>query len=154
MAGVSTAQGYLGKMKAHCDQLYRIKLELPNAIAEKETSIKVINLEITADIETCITECIKLQEYTKFIVEKNSKIVKEIENNPDILEQERRIISNLNGALMQNFSEAVLNFQQLQSEIKNMKQEMTVRNAEILVSRKLNEEEKRNVLENPQVSTF
>ena len=78
--------------------------------------------------------------------------MKSNQTNPIYLEQEKRIMSNLNAAVIKSFQEAVTENQMVQNEIKNVKQNKTVRNAEIVLGRKLNPKESENVINNPAVN--
>lgn len=71
--------------------------------------------------------------------------------NSDLNEQERRIIKNLQGSLIKQFQYCIINFQSVSEDIKSTKQNITIRNAEIIMSRKLDVSEKERVLHNPQI---
>lgn len=95
-----------------------------------------------------------IQQKTKSIIDMNSESVKEIEEIENITEQEKRITKNLMGALIKQFQEAVIDYQQAQTNVKNTKQNMTIRNAEIVLNRKLAENEKEEIINDPAVKIF
>jgi len=55
------------------------------------------------------------------VIDGNTNYLKEIESNPDLLEQEKRIITNLHGSLIKHFQDVVSEYQIVQSDIKNIK---------------------------------
>jgi hypothetical protein len=144
MAKVALAQTYIKNLKQNIMKLDQARVELPNALADKEkqTSLTIDNL---------IRNSLELQQKTKAIIDFNSTYVKENENNSEMLEQEKRIISNLHGSLIKNFQDEVSDFQVIQNEIKNYKQNLSVRNAEIVIGRKLDNKEKENIVNDPKV---
>jgi hypothetical protein len=144
MAKVALAQTYIKNLKQNIMKLDQARVELPNALADKEKQISLI-------IDNLIRNSLELQQKTKAIIDFNSTYVKENENNSEMLEQEKRIISNLHGSLIKNFQDEVSDFQVIQNEIKNYKQNLSVRNAEIVIGRKLDNKEKENIVNDPKV---
>jgi syntaxin 1B/2/3 len=77
--------------------------------------------------------------------------IKEADTMPDISEAEKRIFKNLQGSIYNQFQDLLGDFQIEQSEIKLIKEEKTVRNAEIIMERKLDASERDKVLHNPKM---
>lgn len=144
MAKVSLTNGYLKNMNQIIIQLEKIKSELNNAVSDKEK-------EFSSQTSFLITKFIEQQQLTKHIIDENTDFIKENEKSSFLLEQEKRIVSNLHGSLIKNFQETVNKFQILQNSVRHIKQSMTVREAEIWMGRDLNATEKENVLNDPTV---
>ncbi len=144
MLGVAVAQGYVKNIYNNARKLEQLKSQLVNSISDKEK-------ESSNQIENIIDVTAVLQQKTKIIIDQNAKFAKDSENNTDLLEQEKRIISNLHGSLIKNFSDTVSDYQAVQSDIINVKQEKTLRNAELVIGRKLDENEKEKVISDPNV---
>lgn len=144
MAKVALAQTYIKNLKQNINKLAQERMELPNAMADKEK-------QISLNIDHLIRNSQELQQKTKAIIDLNSAYIKDNENNSEMLEQEKRIISNLHGSIIKNFQDEVADFQVIQNDIKNYKQNLTVRNAEIVIGRKLDIKEKENIVNDPKV---
>jgi hypothetical protein len=147
MAKVALAQSYIKNLKLNIRKLFDVKAELPSAVADKEK-------ELSSAIDLLIRNSLDLQQKVKLIIDSNSAYVEENQKNSMMLEQEKRIIVNLHGSLIRNFQDEVSDFQMIQSEIKNYKQNLTVRNAEIVIGRKLDNQEKESVVNDPKVLNF
>lgn len=144
MAKVALAQTYINNLKQNINKLAQERMELPNAMADKEK-------QISMTIDHLIRNSQELQQKTKAIIDLNSAYIKDNENNSEMLEQEKRIISNLHGSIIKKFQDEVADFQVIQNDIKNYKQNLTVRNAEIVIGRKLDIKEKENIVNDPKV---
>jgi hypothetical protein len=144
MAKVALAQTYIKNLKQNINKLAQERMELPNAMADKEK-------QISLNIDHLIRNSQELQQKTKAIIDLNSAYIKDNENNSEMLEQEKRIILNLHGSIIKNFQDEVADFQVIQNDIKNYKQNLTVRNAEIVIGRKLDIKEKENIVNDPKV---
>jgi hypothetical protein len=70
----------------------------------------------------------------------------------EISEAEKRIFRNLQGSLYKQFQDTLGDFQIEQNEIKMIKEEKTIRDAELYMDRKLNQNEREEVLHNPNVN--
>jgi hypothetical protein len=64
-------------------------------------------------------------------------------------EAETRVKKNLFGSLLKEFERTAGNFQAIQSEIKQMMQTRIIRDAEIVLNKELQNDEKKEILENP-----
>lgn len=85
------------------------------------------------------------------ILDEVQSFVKDISISTNTPDQEKRIISNLHGTLVKLFQESVTDFQAAQGELKSMKQNIIVRNAEIVMNRKLENDEKEQIVNDPQI---
>ena len=84
-------------------------------------------------------------------MEQTAIFIKEAETMSEISEAEKRIFKNLQGSLYKQFQDLLGDFQIEQSEIKLIKEEKTIRNAEIIMERKLDANERDKVLHNPKM---
>jgi hypothetical protein len=79
----------------------------------------------------------------------------DVELNKDTKSPETRIKQNLYGSLIKQFEESATKFQTVQSEIKTMMQTRVVRDAEIILNRRLDAGEREEILNDPgQVQRF
>jgi hypothetical protein len=85
------------------------------------------------------------------VLEQTGTFIKECDSHPEISDAEKKIFKNLQGCLYKQFQENLGDFQIEQFEIKQIKEEKTVRNAEIIMERKLDAGERDKVLHNPNV---
>jgi hypothetical protein len=108
--------------------------------------------ENSKTIDFLVTDSIQLQQKIKLLIDMNSTFVKESEWNPSILEQEKRIVKNLQGSLVKNFQNILTDFGTVESDIKSIHQSKTIRSAEIFLGRTLDSAEKQNIVNDPQVS--
>lgn len=115
-------------------------------------------------MESIINESIMLQQKAKILIDdlkitidnfkQNDKVIFKIKiflNLKKGLEQEKRILNNLYSAIIKVFQEKVLVYQTAQADLKNFKKNLILRQAEIIINRKLTEGEIENVVSNPQV---
>jgi hypothetical protein len=102
-------------------------------------------------IDLLVTESIQLQQKIKLLIDMNSTFVKESDWNPSLLEQEKRIVKNLQGSLVKNFQNILTDFGTVESDIKSIHQSKTIRSAEIFLGRTLDPAEKQNIVNDPQV---
>ena len=93
-----------------------------------------------------------LQSVIKRTLEDNfNTFIKDIDSNANLFEQEKRISRNLHGSAVKNFQDAMLEFQNLESELKSTNEAMIIRSAEIYSGgKKLTQEEKLNYLSHPE----
>lgn len=81
-----------------------------------------------------------------------SDFIKDLNDNTNLYEQEKRISKNLHGAAVKHFQEVMFEFQSIESELKSSNQSMILRSAEIALSRPLTKEEEQNFLAHPEVN--
>ena len=78
--------------------------------------------------------------------------ITDIEDNGNLSPQEKRISKNLHGATVKNFQDVMIQFQSLESELKSINENMIIRSAEIASGKKLTNEEKKEIVMNPEVA--
>jgi hypothetical protein len=110
--------------------------------------------ENSKSIEFLVTDSIELQQKIKIVIDMNSTFVKESDWNPSLLEQEKRIVKNLHGSLVKNFQNILTDFGTVESDIKSIHQNKTIRSAEIFLGRTLDAAEKQNIVNDPQVKIY
>ena len=101
-------------------------------------------------IDMISSEVIKSQN----IVDQNIKEIKELININAVTDNEKidlRIKQNLFNSMLQKYKNVCLRFSKAESDIKNIIETKLVRAAEIAVNQELTEEQKRIVIENPQM---
>ena len=101
-------------------------------------------------IDMISSEVIKSQN----IVDQNIKEIKELININAVTDNEKidlRIKQNLFNFMLQKYKNVCLRFSKAESDIKNIIETKLVRAAEIAVNQELTEEQKRIVIENPQM---
>ena len=88
------------------------------------------------------------------IIDKNIKEIKEQININTINDNEKidlRIKQNLFNSMIQKYKNISLKFSKEESDIKNIIETKLIRAAEIAVNQELNEEQRKIVIENPQM---
>ena len=91
---------------------------------------------------------------SKNIIDKNIKEIKEQININTINDNEKidlRIKQNLFNSMIQKYKNISLKFSKEESDIKNIIETKLIRAAEIAVNQELNEEQRKIVIENPQM---
>ena len=171
-------KGFIFNEKQIKEENVRVNIELQNFIKNNGEAQKLINLlkennvklkkqkevlmntvssedknKINSTIQAIIEENSQHQNKVKKILEENSSnFISEIDDNTNLSNQERRISKNLHGATVKNFQNVMLEFQSLESELKSINQNMIIRSAEIVSGKKLTDEEKQNILMNPEMA--
>ena len=171
-------KGFIFNEKQIKEENVRVNIELQNFIKNNGEAQKLINLlkenniklkkqkevlmntvssedknKINSTIQAIIEENSQHQNKVKKILEENSSnFISEIDDNTNLSNQERRISKNLHGATVKNFQNVMLEFQSLESELKSINQNMIIRSAEIASGKKLTDEEKQNILMNPEMA--
>jgi len=84
-------------------------------------------------------------------IDENNKSPKEIQAEKNNDEVELRIKKNLFDGMIKKFQQSVERFQEAESEIRNVKETKLIRGAEIALGQELDEEERKQVIENPQM---
>jgi hypothetical protein len=101
------------------------------------------------DIDLIIDDSNANQTKAKLIIDDIDRNIKNINEMNNAVEQ--RIFNNLYAALIKYFQNAALDSSAVQFELKKVKQNLIVRDAEIMLSRKLNNNEISDVLSQPQL---
>ena len=134
-------------LKTNNDNLRSLKTLLIQSVAAEDKS--KYNMKISSIIE----ESANIQKEIKTTLENNFKtFIKDLDINTNLFEQEKRISRNLHGATVKNFQDVMLEFQSLESDLKSTNEGMIIRSAEIVINRQLSREEKKNIIESPEIA--
>lgn len=140
---VVTGQEYIKKIEIFTDKLFQTKREISTAVGtEKEKTI-------SAEIENDIDSVVKLQQQMTIILEKLKENLNEEKDWDNTTE--KRIKENLYASIIKKYESACMKFQSIESEIKNMMQTRVIRDAEIILNRKIEGEERENILREPAI---
>ena len=171
-------KGYTFNEKLLKDEKVRINVELQGFIQKNGEAQKLINLlkenninlkkqkqilinsvssddrkKINAIIQEIISQNSQHQQRIKAILDQNYiDFIRDIDSNSNISAQQRRISKNLHGATLKNFQDIMIQFQSLESELKSINENMIIRNAEIASGKKLSNEEKKEIIMNPEMA--
>ncbi len=84
-------------------------------------------------------------------IEKGKKpVIDEKSNINDPQDEQLRIKSNLYGSIIKGFEASALKFSTIQSEVKRITQNKTVRECELVLDKRLDQSEKQELLAQPQ----
>ena len=134
-------------LKTNSDNLRSLKTLLMQSVTSEDKS--KYNMKISSIIE----ESSNIQKEIKTTLENNFKtFIKDLDINTNLFEQEKRISRNLHGATVKNFQDIMLEFQSLESDLKSTNEGMIIRSAEIVINRQLTREEKKNIIESPEIA--
>ena len=86
-------------------------------------------------------------------IDENNKEQKDIDVEKNNDEVELRIKKNLFDGMIKKFQHSIERFQEVNNEIKNTRETKLVRGAEIALGQELDEQERKEVIENPQMVT-
>jgi t-SNARE complex subunit (syntaxin) len=171
-------KGYYFNEKSLKEENARVNIELKNFIKNNGEAQKLINLlkennlilkkqkeilinsvssedknKINAIIQNVISQNSQHQSKIKVILLENyNNFISDIEDNGNLSPQEKRISKNLHGATVKNFQDVMIQFQSLESELKSINENMIIRSAEIASGKKLTNEEKKEIVMNPEVA--
>ena len=141
------AQTMINVIKSNNMILQRQKELLMNSFSSEDRN------KVNAVIQQIITQNTENQSKIKKILEENYfNFINDIDDNNNLYPQERRISKNLHGATVKNFQDAMIQFQSLESELKSINERMIIRSAEIASGKKLKEEEKKEIVMNPETA--
>ena len=139
---IATCQSKIKSIDAQIDNLMRLKAEVISSTGQEERQISnKINM-IVNSVQTTQNEMDKLI--------KELKAMLNIEGG-DINDPELRIKNNLFGSMLRKYQNTCMRFQREESNIKNIIETKLVRAAEIAVNQELTEEQRKEVIENPQM---
>ena len=141
------AQSLINTLKENNQILKRQKEILVNSVSSEDKA------KINAVIQNIISQNSQHQSAIKGILEQNfNNFISDIEDNTNLSPQERRISKNLHGATVKNFQNVMIQFQSLESELKSINENMIIRSAEIASGKKLTDEEKKEIVMNPEMA--
>ena len=134
-------------IKSNNATLQKQKEILVNAFSSEDKN------KVNAIIQQIINQNTEYQSKIKKTLDENYvNFISDIEDNGNLYPQERRISKNLHGATVKNFQDAMIQFQSLESELKSINERMIIRSAEIASGKKLTDEEKKEIVLNPEMA--
>ena len=141
------AQKLINILKENNTILKKQKEILINSVSSEDKN------KVNSIIQQIISQNSQHQSKIKNILEENyNNFISDIEDNGNLSPQERRISKNLHGATVKNFQDIMIQFQSLESELKSINENMIIRSAEIASGNKLSNEEKKNIIMNPEMA--
>ena len=141
-ACIDICQTNIKNIESKIDQLIRLKRNLIYSTSQEER-------EISQKINLIVNSVQKNQiQMDKLIKELRAMLDQDNHNKDD---PELRIKNNLFGATLKKYQHTCMRFQNEESEIKNIISTKLVRAAEIAVNKVLTEEQKKEIIENPQM---
>ena len=141
------AQKMINVIKSNNATLQKQKEILVNAFSSEDKN------KVNAIIQQIINQNTEYQSKIKKTLDENYvNFITDIEDNGNLYPQERRISKNLHGATVKNFQDAMIQFQSLESELKSINERMIIRSAEIASGKKLTDEEKKEIVLNPEMA--
>ena len=141
------AQTMINVIKSNNMILQRQKELLMNSFSSEDRN------KVNAVIQQIITQNTENQSKIKKTLEENYfNFINDIDDNNNLYPQERRISKNLHGATVKNFQDTMIQFQSLESELKSINERMIIRSAEIASGKKLTDEEKKEIVMNPETA--
>ena len=139
---IATCQSHIKNIESKVDQLIRIKNDVINSTGQEERENSQKINEIVNNVQRTQAQMDRLIKELRVMINQGGI-------NKD--DPESRIKNNLFGAMLKKYQNTCLRFQNEESEIKNIIQTKLVRAAEIAVNEELTEEQKKEVIENPQM---
>ena len=139
---INEAQEHLKFIEKKNDELIALKNEVEITIDSKQQN------EISEKINKIITEVQTKQNKLKNIIDYLNEQLPEI-NYKEKITQETRIKQILFGALRKKYQDNLITFNTIENEIKNIIQNKMIRGAEIALGRDLNDNEKNDILNEP-----
>ena len=139
---IATCQSKIKSIDAQIDNLMRLKAEVISSTGQEERQISnKINM-IVNSVQTTQNEMDKLIKELKAMLNTEGG---------DINDPELRIKNNLFGSMLRKYQNTCMRFQREESNIKNIIETKLIRAAEIAVNQELTEEQRKEVIENPQM---
>ncbi len=126
------------------DQLIKVKSEVENSMGKEQDQ------EISEKINKIISDVQAKQASMKGIIDSLDNMIKiSKENDKDEKDVEIRIRENLFYSMTKKYQDTCIKFQNIESDIKNIMQTKNIRSAEIVLGKKLSDEEKLEVINDP-----
>ena len=143
----SEAQKMINIIKSNNIKLQKQKKLLVNSISPEDRS------KLNLIIQQIISENTQYQSKVKKILDENYvNFISDIQDNGNLYPQERRISKNLHGSTVKNFKNAMIQFQSVESELKSINENMIIRSAEFASGKKFTDEEKKELVMNPEMA--
>ncbi len=141
------AQKMINIIKSNNTKLQMQKELLLNSFSTEDKN------KVNAIIQQIINQNTEYQSKIKKTLEENYvNFISDIDENRNLYPQERRISKNLHGATVKNFQDVMVQFQSLEAELKSINERMIIRSAEIASGKKLTDEEKKEIVMNPEMA--
>lgn len=140
------------KIIEETEKLEEAKRNLTNAVGGKEDKLKEEIGEINSNLEVLRRDGKEVADKMKVVANNHKEKMKELaieKKNADYGSSEIRIVANLNGAFLNNFSNAISQSETVSSDIKNIQKKKLIRSAETILGRDLNDQEKQEYIEDP-----
>ena len=141
-SAIATCQSHIKNIELKIDQLIILKSDVISSTGQEER-------EISQKINAIVNNVQKSQAQMDKLIKELRVMLNQDEQN--IEDPEIRIKNNLFGAMLKKYQNTCMRFQNEESEIKNIIQTKLVRAAEIAVDEELTEEQRKEVIENPQM---
>ena len=143
----SEAQKMINIIKSNNIKLQKQKKLLVNSISPEDRS------KLNLIIQQIISENTQYQSKVKKILDENYvNFISDIQDNGNLYPYERRISKNLHGSTVKNFKNAMIQFQSVESELKSINENMIIRSAEFASGKKFTDEEKKEIVMNPEMA--
>ena len=139
---IATCQSKIKSIDAQIDNLMRLKAEVISSTGQEERDISNKINSIVNSVQTTQNQMDKLIKELKAMLNTEGG---------DINDPELRIKNNLFGSMLRKYQNTCMRFQREESNIKNIIETKLVRAAEIAVNQELTEEQRKEVIENPQM---
>ena len=141
-SAIATCQSHIKNIESKIDQLIRLKSDVISSTGQEEREISQKINGIVNNVQKSQAQMDKLIKELRVMLNQEEQNI----NDPEI-----RIKNNLFGAMLKKYQNTCMRFQNEESEIKNIIQTKLVRAAEIAVNQELTDEQKKEVIENPQM---
>ena len=126
------------------DQLIKVKSEVENSMGKEQDQ------EISEKINKKISDVQAKQASMKGIIDSLDNMIKiSKENDNEKKDTEIRIRENLFYSMTKKYQDTCIKFQNIESDIKNIMQTKNIRSAEIVLGKKLSDEEKLELINDP-----
>ena len=143
----SEAQKMINIIKSNNIKLQNQKKLLVNSISPEDRS------KLNLIIQQIISENTQYQSKVKKILDENYvNFISDIQDNGNLYPHECRISKNLHGSTVKNFKNAMIQFQSVESELKSINENMIIRSAEFASGKKFTDEEKKELVMNPEMA--
>ena len=141
------AQKMINIIKSNNITIQKKKDVLINSLSSEDRN------RVNLVIQQVITKNSEYQNKIKTILRENYvNFISEIDDNINLYPQERRISKNLHGSTVKNFQDTMIQFQSLEAELKSINERMIIRSAEIATGKQFTDEEKKEIVMNPEMA--
>ena len=141
------AQKMINIIKSNNITLQKQKDVLINSLSSEDRN------RVNLVIQQIITKNSEYQNKIKTILRENYvNFISEIDDNINLYPQERRISKNLHGSTVKNFQDTMIQVQSLEAELKSINERMIIRSAEIATGKQFTDEEKKEIVMNPEMA--